>query len=139
MSVIKILKEGESDIDSNDIWRFSFHSDFPVFKIFDAGSHDITILANQTDAGYIISHNLGYLPIFFAFLKFGSITIPVFGYGDSGLYGVGIKDVYGDDTMIIVYTELTETTLKIGVQSAPYGVKNNVTFTVSWMIMLDEF
>lgn len=137
--VLKILKEGETDVHSMDISKFAFHSEYPVFKIATAGNQNATIVANGTETYIDIPHNLGYKPIFLAFLKYANITSPIFGEGDSGLYGVGILDIYDLDATIIVYTELSETNLRIGLYTPFDPLKSNTTFNISWIIMLDEF
>lgn len=140
MAVVKILKEGETNIDSTDIWRFNFYSDFPTFKIAEKGSHEISIqTGNTADAGsaYVILHELGYKPIFFAWIEYDGKSYPIYGEGDSQIKG--ILDEYGDETMIVVYTELDTDNLTIGVYSAPYGVQSTKSFIIRWLIMIDEF
>jgi len=138
MAKIKALKSGETDIESTDIWRFAFHSDYPTFKIATAGTQDVTILAGTSEIYLDITHGLGYKPIFFAFLKYGIETIPIFGDG-SGIFDTGILDEHGDPTSIITYQTLSDTKLRLGLYSAPYNLLNNTTFTLSWIIALDEF
>ena len=138
MGKLKILKSGQTDIDSTDIWRFTFHSDYPTFKIFSSGTVDVTMLATTDEIYYDISHNLGYKPLFFAYLEYNNVTIPIFGDG-SGIFDVSILDIYGDPTSIITYSTLSDTTLRLGLLSTPYAVGSNTTFTLSWIIVLDEF
>ena len=73
MAKAKILKTGETNINSTDIWRFVLHSDYPTSKIFANSSASVTILTgNQGIEGQTagnppiakqIYHGLGYIPM----------------------------------------------------------------------------
>jgi len=62
MAKLKILKEGETNIDSSDIWRFAVHSDYPTQKIALTGQTTITILNGNKSGSKTISHSLGFAP-----------------------------------------------------------------------------
>ncbi len=75
MAVIKVLKNGKTNIDSTDISDFALHSDYKCQKMALAYSVNITLLAgsswlNGDFAEGVINHNLGYIPIFFPFVEF---------------------------------------------------------------------
>jgi hypothetical protein len=69
MAKLKILKQGETDITSNDIWRFSVHSDYPTQKIYASGQTTLTIPAGSNDGIKTINHGLGYAPIVMAMFE----------------------------------------------------------------------
>jgi len=69
MAKLKILKTGETDIESTDIWRFSVHSDYPTQKIYSSGQTTLTILEGETSGEKTISHSLGYAPIVMAMFE----------------------------------------------------------------------
>lgn len=66
MAKAKILKTGETDIESTDIWRFSLHSDYPTQKIVSAGQTTLTIPAGHNQGIKTINHSLEYPPIVMA-------------------------------------------------------------------------
>lgn len=138
MAKFKILKEGETDIDSTDIWRFAFHSDYPTFKIASGGSQEITLSSGNTEASHTIYHGLGYYPTFFAGIKYGSYYFPIQGYGiDFAI--TGLIDEYGDPMSIITYAfPYDSNNIRIGVESVPYASGYDYQFTAYWTIMLDE-
>jgi hypothetical protein len=69
MAKLKILKEGETNIDSTDIWRFTMHSGYPSQKIYEAAQTTLTILSGNTGGTKTISHSLGYAPIVMAMFE----------------------------------------------------------------------
>lgn len=62
MAKLVMLRDGETDIDSTDIWRFSVHSDYPSQKVFSQGSFSITIPSGSDSGSYTITHSLGFKP-----------------------------------------------------------------------------
>lgn len=137
MPEIRILKSGETDIDSTDIWRFSFHSKYPTFKINNSGSHNITILAGQDEAYYDIVHNLNTEPIYFPYILKGTTSKYVPGYLPiSGTTVQGESDIADVSYYAVL---INANTLRIGVY-LPYDYAlGNETFTVYWTIMEDEY
>lgn len=74
MAVFKILKNGETDIESTDISKFALHSDYKCQKIAISTGVNIVLPAGSTwlDGDYVeavINHNLGYIPLFFGFVQ----------------------------------------------------------------------
>lgn len=136
--VLKILKNGETKIDSTDIWRFSFHSGYPTFKINNSGSHNITIPAGGDEAYYDIVHNLNTEPIYFPYILKGTTSKYVPGY--LPISGTMVAGEYESSTDVSYYAILTNAnTLRIGVY-LPYDYAlGNETFTVYWTIMEDEY
>lgn len=62
MAKFRILRNGETDIESSDIWRFVAHEQYPTQKVNTQGIATVTI-ESGLDFGYIdIAHNLGYIP-----------------------------------------------------------------------------
>jgi hypothetical protein len=62
MAKAKVLRTGETDIESTDIWRFCIHSDYPTQKIYEAGQTTLVIPSGAYGATKTISHSLGYAP-----------------------------------------------------------------------------
>lgn len=137
MPEIRILKSGETDIYSTDIWRFAFHSKYPTFKINNSGSHEITIPAGGDEAYYDIAHNLNTEPIYFPYILKGTTSKYVPGYLPiSGTQIQGESDI-ADVSYYAILTDAN--TLRIGVY-LPYDYAlANETFTVYWTIMEDEY
>lgn len=135
--VLKILRSGQTDINSADIWRFAFHSGYQTFKIATSGSQEITMLAGTDRIEHTVSHNLGYAPMYFAHILKGSYSWQVpFSYYP----GVEIDALGGGTTPIQFYSFLDDAnTLKIGIYVPLDYALNNESFTVNWLIMLDEF
>ena len=77
MAKVKILKEGETNISSTDIWRFAFHSNYPTFKIGSSGTVSLTA-TTVGGIGYIaetsVYHGLGYIPQTFITADFSAYT-----------------------------------------------------------------
>jgi hypothetical protein len=69
MAVVKILKQGETDKESNDIWRFALHSDYPAQKVALFGQTTLKILSGNTFGTKAVVHSLGYAPIVFAMFQ----------------------------------------------------------------------
>lgn len=68
MAKIKVLKEGETDIMSTDISKFAMHSEYKSQKQI-VGSTTLTMVDLTGSANGTITHNLGYKPMFFAFIE----------------------------------------------------------------------
>jgi hypothetical protein len=139
MAKVKILKDGETDITSTDIWRFAYHSDYPTYKIGASGSSAFTIASGANEGHHDVTHSLGYDPIFFAYIKHGgSVTYAVTGDFFPDIQ-VNVSPSGTED--IRFYTTLTDTnTLRIGAYTAlGSNVSSTENFTAYWLIMLDEF
>ena len=140
MAKVKILKSGETDIDSTDIWRFAMHSDYPNVKIKFQGSSNFTMVAGQWDAYYTIPHNLGYIPQVWGWLERSGKIYPC------NLL-TGISDVFYDagpyDTCsVFAYCAADETNVYIGAYNkfpVDAGAYQNYTFKAHWKIAVDEF
>jgi len=80
MAKVKILKSGETDIESTDIWRFCIHSDYPTQKVYASGQTTLVIPAGSNYGEKIITHSLGYAPIVMAMFETDSgIFVKVLG------------------------------------------------------------
>jgi hypothetical protein len=80
MAKFKILKTGETDIESTDIWRFCIHSDYPTQKVYAAGQTTLTVSSGSNSGIKTISHSLGYAPIVMAMFEIdGGKFVKVFG------------------------------------------------------------
>lgn len=105
MAKLKVLREGQTNINSTDIWRFSLHSDYPTFKVLSSGQLTLSTLTAGGSLGYYaqtaVAHNLDYKPITFVYADFspypqypGDLAIKtsdvsgwyIFYYNDSIIY-----------------------------------------------------
>lgn len=69
MAKARILKSGETNINSNEIWRFAMHSDYKCQKLGSSGSTNLVMPALSGYASGSIYHNFGYIPPFFCFVE----------------------------------------------------------------------
>lgn len=58
----RILRSGETDINSTDIWRFVLHELYPTQKVARQGSFTFSLPIGTETVSQVITHNLGYLP-----------------------------------------------------------------------------
>jgi hypothetical protein len=85
MAKFKVLKSGETDINSTDIWRFVIHSDYKNQKISDIYQKTLTLPAGSNwypNGSYVqgtIVHGLGYSPAYYAEVYFNGKSYPVVG------------------------------------------------------------
>lgn len=140
MAKFKVLNTGETDITSTDIWRFCLHSDYPTFKIQTSGSQNFSIAAGESFGEYTVTHSLGYSPVYFANILYGTksyqipaaITpFPLIELPSSSFSGTSIINFYS----IIDGTNLT-----IGATTADGELLDSTAnFTAYWIINIDEF
>jgi len=140
MAVFKILKAGETDINSTDIWRFAIHSDYPNVKIKLAGKADFTMHTGEFDAQYVIPHNLGYVPIVFGWIERSGKVYPVNSLTgiDDVFYDVGPFDICS----VFAYCSADVNNIYIGVHNKlPVDATAiaNYLFTAHWRIAVDEY
>lgn len=84
MAKLKILKQGETDITSNDIWRFAMHSDHKNQKVTEIFSTTLFLPAgsswlNGDYAEGVVTHNLGRYLAYYAEVFFNGKSYPVVG------------------------------------------------------------
>lgn len=140
MAIFKILKEGQTDIDSPDVWRFAIHSDYPNVKIALGGSANFNMAAGTWDAFYTIPHNLGYIPIVFGWLERSGKIYPC-------NLMTGIDDVFydagpADICSVFSYCSADATNIYIGAYNKfPTDAPAYATyqFTAHWRVAVDEF
>lgn len=139
MAVVKILKDGQTDINSSDIWRFAIHSDYANVKMKWTGQGNFTMYSGNWDAHYEISHNLGYIPIVFGWLERSGKIYPcnmLTGINDVK-YGSGAYDICS----VFAYCSADTSKVYIGAYNkfpidAP--AYSNYTFTAHWRIAVDQ-
>lgn len=84
MAKFQILKDGETDIDSTDIWRFAVHSDYKNQKTTEIYSTTVTLPAGSTwlggEYGYSsVYHGFGRLTAYYAEVYFNGKSYPISG------------------------------------------------------------
>ena len=139
MSKFRVLKNGHTDPESTDIWKFVFHESYPTFKIANSGSQTITMNAGEYDVHHNIAHNLDYFPVYFAYILKGGVSMQVPYYISNT--GVTVTGEFSDDAEPVSYYSFLDdsNTLRIGAELPYDNAKFNESFTIYWMIMLDEF
>jgi hypothetical protein len=141
MAKVKILKTGETDINSTDIWRFALHSDYPTSKIAISGSTTATILAGDMainhPTGFIaIPHNLGYVP-------FCKVSVVRTSTSFSGTRVVRLcgNQVFYDETDVIGrgYSATADTeNLYVEIYNTVETQVTTRTFTIHYIIQYDQ-
>lgn len=131
MAKLKILKQGETDITSNDIWRFSVNSDYPSQKVYSSGQTTLTIPAGSNAGSATVNHSLGYAPtIMVMFGESNGRFIKVFGHKAVSNYEqiqqYFLVDISAD--YIVTYTDL----------SNPIGSLTNCTVSVNDIIQFQS-
>ena len=132
---VKILKTGETNIDSTDIWRFAFHSSYKPLKIETKGTTTLTITAGNYSTSATIAHNLGYPPFVRVTVLKNSKLYEAYGWTPCGAVNtdLGVLDTYSlisfDDTNL--YIDLT-------LESEFAGVVSNESYEVRYKIQIDE-
>ncbi len=66
---IKVVKEG-ADVATTDIGEILLHPDLPMLKYHDDQTKDLTIPAGNLTGSISVSHSLGYVPAFIAYVKY---------------------------------------------------------------------
>ena len=85
MAKVKILKTGETDIESTDIWRFAMHSDYKNQKVTNIYQSTFTLPAGSNwlyDGSYVdavLVHNIGRILAYYAEVYFNGKSYPVIG------------------------------------------------------------
>lgn len=141
MAKAKILKTGETDINSTDIWRFVVHSDYPTGKIYAYGSTTGTIAKNDqginSNIGYItIAHNLGYVP----FCKV-SIERTSTSFSGTQVFRISGDQVFFDETDVVgrvFYATADTNNLYVGIYNTVDPQPSSRTFNIYYIIQYDE-
>lgn len=142
MAVIKILKNGEIDIESTDISKFALHSNYKCQKIALATNVQITLPAGSTwwDGDFaegVINHNLGYVPIFFPFVEFASKGYEACGNANPQITLTPVDP--GDPVGAAFDIWADSTQLHITVWPTGFGeTAGNNTFTIRCFFIEDE-
>lgn len=141
MAKIKILKDGETDIDSTDISKFALHSDYKCQKVALASYVNITLPAgsNYWDGDYasgVLYHNLGYIPLFFVFVEHGGKGYEACGNANPQ---IDLQSSDSDPVGASFSIDADSDKLNITVWATGFGTtQNNETFTIRVFFILDE-
>ena len=136
--VFKILHTGETDIDSTDISKFTFHSGYPTLKIATAGSTTLTIPAGDAFGEVTVNHNLGYIPVYLSNISHSTKAYQV--PASVVPYPYISVAASGGPSIISFYATTDENTLTLGaITTDTDTVVSNTNFTANWIIFLDEF
>jgi hypothetical protein len=137
MAKFKVLKPGETNINSTEIWRYTLHSDHPNMKIGFSGSADLTMISGDFIAQYTIFHNLGYIPIAFGWVeRSGKI------WSCNQVTGIDdVKDTLNDTVSVFAYCSADISNVYIGVHNqlpVDASAKTDYLFRVHWKIAVDQ-
>lgn len=139
MALFRLLKSGETDIESEDIWRFSLHTRYPTYKIITQGTATLTANTAGGDLGYYaettISHNLGYKPQSFVFADFSSYPSYPGGTQIKVTDVTGWYQFYYDDSTMYVVQYIDENNLTLRIETPESGK----SLTFGYLITLDEW
>jgi len=144
MAFLRILKEGETNINSTEIWRFAYHSDYPTLKIKTSGKQNAVMTAGTHQKSITIAHNLGYEPNFFVNIKYRGKLYESYGETQCSLdYEVpttipGGGGAYSDTAYSYSSVDSNNLYVEIRLLWDGNNVTNNETFEVYYFIQLDE-
>jgi hypothetical protein len=135
MAIIKVLKEGKTNIDSNDISDFALHSDYKCQKI--ALNNSVNISMVNTDyASGVIYHNLGYIPAFYVFVEYSGKGYEACGNNNPS---ITVPAQGGGTTRVTFNIDADDEKLNIEAwASLIWGDVANSTFTIRVFFVLDE-
>ena len=141
MAKFKVLRTGETNIDSTDIWRFSIHSDYPTAKIALSGSTTGTILSGgqaiNEPYGYIsIAHNLGYVP--FCKVSVGRTSTD---FAGTRVFRISGNQVFFNETDVlgrVFYATADTTHLYVGIYNTVDLQPSTRTFNIYYIIQYDQ-
>lgn len=141
MAKFRVLKDGYTDPDSTDIWKFIFHESYPTFKIASSGSASLSLTPGNFYAEYTVPHNLGYKPSYLANIAYSgraysvqSLITPI---SESGYIEVLNESAY--NSVVNFYSTTSDDDLIIGVSTADgENADATISFTVYWTVFLDE-
>jgi hypothetical protein len=135
MAVIKVLKDGFTDIDSNDISDFALHSDYKCQKIASNDSVNLSMV-NTDYASGVIYHNLGYIPAFYVFVEYDGKGFEAYGNNNPT---ITVPAQGGGTTRVTFNINADSSKLNIEAwASFIWGNVANSTFTIRVFFVLDE-
>ena len=85
--LFKVTKPGFDALTETNAYNFILNTDYPTYKVAFDGSSNFTLSAGQFQASYIITHNLGYIPMAMGWIGRSGRVYPVNG-------NPGITDVF---------------------------------------------
>lgn len=131
----RILKSGETDINSSDIWRFVLHEGYPTQKVYTQGSFSLFLPSgSEFPASHTIYHNLGYMPV----CRVSAIGVD--GYLRRVTGGTLFDDPSMDDYALgYMSYGVSNSDLAVSVgYSYPIPTTANRTFTFYYIILMDD-
>jgi len=133
MAKFKVLKAGETDINSTDIWRFSVHSDHPTQKVHSASTTTIVIPAGTTFGSKAIANPIGYAASVHAmFLINGSRYIKVNGHRRA------LRPVDGSDQIYSVNVTNSTITFRADANISTVNAPSDISITVYYIIIYES-
>lgn len=108
---IAVSKAGYNVLTETDSNNLIFSSSYNTLKYATSGSSTVTVPSNEnpfTQENVIVTHNLGYVPFFVAFMKESGLTryynLP---YGIADWWGYIYFFLYSTTTQLILRTEMS--------------------------------
>lgn len=137
--VLKVLHTGETDITSADISKFTFHSGYPTLKVATSGSTTLTIPAGDYTGNIVVTHNLGYTPIYLCNITYSTKAYQVPGLTIPYPY-ILVNTTACPEALHFAAGCLDPNELTIQANTGgSHDVTSDVTMTANWIIFLDEF
>lgn len=132
---IRVSKTGK-DVLTDEDFDMALTSKYPTYKVESEASGTFQINAGNAGLTVTDTHNLGYNPMFFGYIKKGNYTYVVTGDMDSG---IDVPSSSGTSRLRFQAYHGSSNNVKLRVYTADSaGVSNNESFTFYFLIMLDQ-
>lgn len=132
---IRVSKTGK-DVLTDEDFDMALTSKYPTWKIHSTVSGTFTLNAGNFRLTLTGTHNIGYKPIWFGYIKYGSKTFLVQGIFNSG---ETVATSSGTSSLIFSAFHFDTNKVKLRVETDDSaGVDNDTSFTFYFVIMYDE-
>lgn len=132
---IRVSKTGKDVLTDAD-FDMALTSKFSTYKVESTASGTFNISAGNAGVTITATHNLGYNPMFFGYIKKGDYTYVVVGDMDSG---IDVATDSGTSRIRFQAYHGSVNNVKLRAYTADSaGVTNNEPFTFYFLIMLDQ-
>ena len=131
---IRVSKTGK-DVLTDEDFDMALTSKYPTWKIHSTASGTFTLNAGNYRLTLTDAHNLGYNPIWFGYIQYGSKVFLVQGIFKSG---ETVATSSGTSSLILsaFHSDVNNVKLRVETDDAA-GVNSNTSFTFYFVIMYD--
>lgn len=131
---IRVSKTGK-DVLTDEDFDMALTSKFPTWKIHSTTSGTFTLNSGNFRLTLTAAHNLGYNPIWFGYIKYGSKTFLV-----QGIFNSGETVATSSGTSYLIFSsfhsDVNNVKLRVETDDSA-GVNSNTSFTFYFVIMYD--